>query len=739
MMTAEDQLLRDQVDQTHQLEPTGAVADQSVKEGKRKVIWIQSIVFLLGIVLLIYVLKRVGLQPIFDALGRIGFGFFLLLSISGMRHILRTIAMSIAVPREHRRFNIFQALSARLGGEAISFLTFTGPLLGEATKVALLRKRVPLAHGVPALVVDNILYNLSVSLFILSGACVMLAAYSLPRFIQSLLIGIAVASAFCILAVTLAVNRRIMPLTWIIGKLSNSRLNIKILDTKRDHLLQLESNVYDFYRNRRGAFFAMFGFNFLAHVSSVLEVYMALHLLGLTASVNAAYVIESLTKVIKFVFSFVPATIGVYEGGTEVILRTLGFVSATGVTLAIVRKAGDIFWASIGLLILIKRAVPNAANHLIERNPRLRKFMENLVIANIMHRPARTLTSILGVALGVVLIVLTVGLANGLLRERAKREANMGAEIMVRASGVVGLGGSQPFSLPLSRVEALSRIEGVKAAVPIGQNMVSSDTGFGGRLVDGIPFEEYASISGLQIIEGNKLTSGDVAIVDSVWIRERKAQVGSTVTLYDRPFRIVGVYDPPGGGRIKVPLATMQEQLGGEGHCSSVLVAATDPAKQEEVAAKIREQFPEDQIIFTKDLQELYTTSVPALNIFIKVVVAIAATISMLVILLAMYTSVMERTRQIGILKSLGMSNTLIALTIEQEALAVSFIGFLVGVLLTFAARFAIMQTTSLTIDIEMHWLLISLGIGLIGGTIGALYPAIRAARQDAVNALSYE
>jgi putative ABC transport system permease protein len=732
LTTAEDQLLTDH-------SATLENPDKPGSTGRKKIVWIQTIVFGLGILLLIYVLKKVGIQPIFEALGRIGLGFFLLLSLSGARHIFRTLAMRIAVPPEHRKFNIFQALSARLGGEAISFLTFTGPLLGEATKVALLRKRVPLAHGVPALVVDNLLYNLSVSLFILSGACVMLASYRLPQIVQYVLIAIGASALLCISSVALAVNRRIMPFTWLMGKLSKYKLNFKFLESKRSYILDLESNVYDFYRHRRGAFFAMFALNFMAHVSSVSEVFLALHLLGFEASVYAAYVIESLTKVIKFTFSFVPATIGVYEGGTEIILRTLGFASATGVTLAIVRKAGDVFWASLGLLVLMKRAVPNAANHLIERNPRLRKIMENLVIANITHRPARTFTSVLGVAIGVVLIVLTVGLANGILRERAKREANMGAEIMVRASGVVGLGGSQPFSLPLTRVEEISRIEGVRAAVPIGQNMVSSDTGFGGRLVDGINFDEYSAISGLHIIEGTRLTSGDQAIVDSIWKKERSATVGSTVVLYDRPFQIVGVYDPPGGGRIKIPLKTMQEQLGGEGHCSSVLVSCKNPAQQEEVAARIKEVFPADQIIFTRDLQELYTTGVPALNVFIKVIVGVSATISMLVILLAMYTSVMERTRQIGILKSLGMSNVFIALIIEQEALIVSLIGFVVGLGLTFAARYILMQTTSLTIDIEINWILISLGIGLLGGTLGALYPALRAARQDAVAALSYE
>ena len=129
-------------------------------------------------------------------------------------------------------------------------------------------------------------------------------------------------------------------------------------------------------------------------------------------------------------------------------------------------------------------------------------------------------------------------------------------------------------------------------------------------------------------------------------------QVGSTITLYERPFRIVGVYEPPGGARLKIPLTTMQDQVGSENRCNAILIACNDPALQEQVAARIKETFPEDQIIFTRDLPEIYLSSVPALNIFLKVVIGVAATISTLVILLAMYTTVTERTRQIGILKS---------------------------------------------------------------------------------------
>src|SRR5262249_53475300 len=131
------------------IESTGSQPVVRPLHAKRSIAWAQAIAFVMGASLLVYIIRRVGVQPIFTALGNVGFGFFLVVALSGLRHVLRTVAMSLSVPPDHRRFSFGQAFAARLGGESISFLTFTGPLLGEATKVALLRKRVPLVHGVP--------------------------------------------------------------------------------------------------------------------------------------------------------------------------------------------------------------------------------------------------------------------------------------------------------------------------------------------------------------------------------------------------------------------------------------------------------------------------------------------------------------------------------------------------------------------------------------------------------------
>ena len=721
---------------------TGDADDET--GGRRRRGWLfylHILAFVFGAALLFFLIRAVGLEPIFQALGQIHYGFLLLLSLAGLRHAVRTFSMRLAVAREHRRFTFWEAFTTRLAGETISFFTFTGPVLGEATKAALLRKRVPTKAAVQALAVDNLLYNLSVAVFISSGALVMLLTYDLPVGARLPLYGIAAGMATVIVLVGAAVVSDVMPVTAAVDFFIRRNMKAGWFRSKRRHFHEVESNVYDFYHKRPRSFFVMFGCDFLAHATTVAEVASVLWMLGFEPSVGVSYIIDSLTKVINLVFSFVPATIGVYEGGTGFILHTLGYAVATGLTIGIVRKASMIVWALVGLGMLVRHTAPDALRKAAERNPRLRGVMDNLVLANMTHRPARTFVSVLGVAVGVLLVAFTVGLAHGVLRERGRRESQVGAEIMLRAAGTTGFGGAQRFAMPVSRAAEVARIPGVRAAVAHAQTTDKSDAGWGVRVVDGIDFEGYSRLSGLRVIEGRPVASGDEAIVDTVWKEQRNVRLGDPVKVFDRDFKIVGFYEPPGGARIKIPLTTMQENAGVEDHafCTSVLVSVNDPAEQDAVAERIHAAFPDDQLIFTRDLPELYASSVPALDVFIDVVVGVAAVISMLVILLAMYTTVTERTRQIGVLKSLGMSNAGVAWVIEQEALAVSVLGVIFGVVLTLAARFVVMRATSLTVDIEPRWLLVSLGIGLLGGTLGALYPALRAARQDPVEALSYE
>lgn len=367
--------------------------------------------------------------------------------------------------------------------------------------------------------------------------------------------------------------------------------------------------------------------------------------------------------------------------------------------------------------------------------------MDSLVFSNMMHRPARTIVSIAGIGIGVLLIAFTVGLANGSLRERAKRESNVGAEIMFRPSGSIGLSGSDGMRLQVALVQDVKKVEGVADVVPIGQNSVRANDGItGSRLVDGIPYEEYARVAGLQVIQGREFVEGrDEMMSDTAWLANRKLKIGDHFSIYERDFEIVGTYEPSVGARIKIPLSTMQAQLAAEGRASAFLIKIKQGFTPQAVGEAISNQFPKFQVMLTSELEELYMQGVPALNVFLNVVVAVAGGISALIILLTMYTTVTERTRQIGVLKSLGMSKTKIAITILQEALLITFAGVIFGVVGTFVLKFLLSKWTTLQVEVDPQLVFNILIVGLVSGTIGALYPGLRAARLDAVEALNYE
>ncbi len=367
--------------------------------------------------------------------------------------------------------------------------------------------------------------------------------------------------------------------------------------------------------------------------------------------------------------------------------------------------------------------------------------MNSLVLTNMLHRPARTSVSVVGIGVGILLIVFTIGLANGSLRERAQRESNVGAEIMFRPSGSIGLSGTDALRMPASMGVELLKVDGVAAAVPVAQNSVPATDGLtGSRFIDGVDFDTYSAVAGLKVVQGRKFVDGrDEIMSDVAWLERRKMKIGDKFSLYERDFVVVGTYEPSAGARIKIPLATMQAQLGSEGKVSGFLVKIKDGASAKAVGDALNARFPDSQIILTSELEELYMQGLPALNVFLNVVIGVAAVISGLIILLTMYTTVTERTRQIGVLKSLGMSNLNIAWTIVKEAMLITVGGIVFGVVGTYLLKLALGKWTTLTVAIDAPVVAMIVVVGLLSGIVGALYPGVRAARLDAVEALNYD
>jgi putative ABC transport system permease protein len=142
-----------------------------------------------------------------------------------------------------------------------------------------------------------------------------------------------------------------------------------------------------------------------------------------------------------------------------------------------------------------------------------------------------------------------------------------------------------------------------------------------------------------------------------------------------------------------------------------------------------------------KDYLSLMTsTNIPGLESFINSMILLAISIGLMVIFLTMYTTVIERTRDIGVLKSLGANHWFVIRALLSESAALCLLGIAAGVGLSYVVRAGFLwKFPSLTILITSGWVLRAAGIALLGAMLGASYPAWMASRKDAVEALSYD
>ncbi|HEX8844076.1 MAG TPA: ABC transporter permease [Pyrinomonadaceae bacterium] len=376
--------------------------------------------------------------------------------------------------------------------------------------------------------------------------------------------------------------------------------------------------------------------------------------------------------------------------------------------------------------------------------------MDNLITANIRQRPIRSLVSVVGVALGVALVMLFTGLARGMSNDLQRRSQNLRAEIILTRSGTMDNVTSSNANLPVRIAEDLKKVEGVASAVPVIRYVFQGGAGFGFEQVEGVDWKDFADMNGLRIVEGRapqaRTAEAEGAneppeiIIDETKARNSQVGVGGMLNLFgDIPHRVVGIYAPESGARVKMSLGDMQYRLESPDKCTYILVKAKDGVNEKALAERINRELPGNDIQFTRDVFTSIEKSIPFLGLFLKVLVGLAAVVSALVVMLAMYTTITERTREIGILKAMGASRGYIIGTIEKEAILISALGLVLGFTVALVAGALIHRAYGLVFEYGWGWAVAAALIGLLGGAVGALYPAVRAANLDAVSALSYE
>jgi putative ABC transport system permease protein len=367
--------------------------------------------------------------------------------------------------------------------------------------------------------------------------------------------------------------------------------------------------------------------------------------------------------------------------------------------------------------------------------------MNKLIFANLLHRPVRSIISVLAVAIEVIMILSIVGIFMGMLNDTKQRTNGIGADLMVRPSNAsifVGVSGA-PMSDKI--VDVLRRLPHVAMASPVIQKLNTSGKI---EILYGIDYPSFNALKPFVFLSGRPFQKPDEVMVDDVFASaDGGHRVGDTITIMDRPFRISGIVQHGKGGRKLLPIDTMGEMMGAEGKASLFYIKCDDPANENLVIQEIHDtRGLQDYPVETIDewLEEMTPDKIPGFNIALQVVTVIAVIVGFLVIFQSMYTAVLERTREIGILKSMGASKSAIVGMVLRETAVMAVAGVLVGIAGTYGVRLLLAHVfPTQHFEITGLWLAKGAAIAFAGALCGALYPSWMAARKDPIDALAYE
>lgn len=364
-----------------------------------------------------------------------------------------------------------------------------------------------------------------------------------------------------------------------------------------------------------------------------------------------------------------------------------------------------------------------------------------MIVGNLAHRPIRSLISIVAVALEVTLILLIVGLCLGMLQDQRTRNAGIGADVIVLPPGSSFIAGLTSAPMPIKMKDIFAKLPHVTEVAPVVTQVSSAGTL---EIIAGIDLASYEGLSGgFRYLEGGPFKGPYDVIVDDLFAKSKHAKVGDTLDIVNTKFRICGIVEHGKGARKFVPLSTLQDLTGEQNKATIFYLKLDDPANADTVVNEIKHLPGMERYVvnsMANYLAAMSTSNIPMLSTFIDVVVWISVIIGFIVIFQAMYTAVMERTREIGILKAMGASRLYIVNVVLRETVLLAIAGIVLGVVVSIGARAALAHKFPLLqVVVDRGWVVRATLIAIAGAVAGALYPAFKAAQKDPIDALAYE
>jgi hypothetical protein len=400
-----------------------------------------------------------------------------------------------------------------------------------------------------------------------------------------------------------------------------------------------------------------------------------------------------------------------------------------------------------------------------------------LPLANLMHHKLASVLNALGIGIGICMLLTLSGLARGTLFEISDRAQAVDADLIVCPSGWgdgvvtrsgVGLWESYSRLINEEHGDIVERIVPVfiwpiklagqdQRATGVNPKMWKTLTG-GRKLSDGELFDpenEFANWLEKELLtesedsQDDRPTELDLTkaphnglelVIDSRLAGAGGFRVGQKVVTANHEWTIVGIVPSGVVTRVFMPIRTAQYLFGDSiKRCTLMFVKLKDGCDIGPAAAAIKNTTGQDVMPLTA-YRGMLRAKFDIMFGYVNAVNAVALTIAFLFIMVTLHTMVLQRNRDIAILKSSGASNWCIMRQVMGESVLLTLGGAIMGVCLAFAAGWIIQTLKPLyTVEITWRWVLIAFGAAAVGATLSSIYPAWRATRVDMSEVLAQD
>ena len=300
---------------------------------------------IVGLAVIAWSIHHIGWAPVLEALARLTWWQVVLVCLPYAAIMaVDTLGWRFAFPGAAAPF--CRLFGARLAGEALNLVTAVGSVGGEAVKAWLIRRDVAYAESVPSVVIAKTTITIAQALFLLIGVAL---AWTMPatdsRVITAMLwllvVEVAAVAGFVAVQVVGVVGRAGRLLEWF-GVVRRD-----------DYAQQLDAALRDYYRRDWRRLSLSTGFHLGGWLLGAVEAYLILFFLGISADLVTATVIEALGAGVRFATFLIPASLGAFESANAAAFEAMGLGAGAGLAFSFVRRARQIGWIGVGLLVLV--------------------------------------------------------------------------------------------------------------------------------------------------------------------------------------------------------------------------------------------------------------------------------------------------------------------------------------------------------------------------------------------------